>query len=80
MGCPVSGFFQLVLEVPPKLTSDAVNKGLKASEIFSEEGLELWPRDRSGALVAALVLSPSEANSTTEEGGGKRGMIHPYDA
>ena len=28
--------------------------------------------------MAALVLSPSEADSTTEEDGGKKGTIHPY--
>ena len=76
MGCPVSGFFQLVLGVPPKLTPDAVNEGLRASEVLLEKDFELCPRNRSGALVAALVLSPSEADGTTEEGGGKRGTIH----
>ena len=76
MGCPVSGFFQLVLGVPPKLTPDAVNKGLRASKVFLEEGLELWPRDGSGAFVASLVFGPSEADGTTEEGGGKGGTIH----
>ena len=80
VGCPVSGFFQLVLGVLPKLTSDAVNKGLRASEVFSEEGLELGPRDRSDALVAALVLSISEADGTTEKSGGKGGTIHPCGA
>ena len=28
--------------------------------------------------MAALVLSPSEADGTTEEGGGEGGTIHPY--
>ena len=41
MGYPVSDFFQLVLGVPPKLTPDAVNKGLRTSEVLSEEGFEL---------------------------------------
>ena len=41
VGCPVSGFFQLVLGVPPKLTPDAVNKGLGTSEVLLEEDLEL---------------------------------------
>ena len=67
MGCLIADFFQLILGVPPKLTPDAVNKGLRAPEVLSEEGLELWPRDRSGALVAALVLGPSEADGATEE-------------
>ena len=67
MRCPVSDFFQLILGVSPKLTPDGVNEGLRASEVLSEEGLELWPCDRSGALVAALVLSPSKADGATEE-------------
>ena len=28
--------------------------------------------------MTALVLSPSEADRTTEEGGGERGTIHSY--
>ena len=67
MGCPISDFFQLILGVPPELTPDAVNEGLRASEVLLEEGLELWPRDWSGALVAALVLSLFEADGATEE-------------
>ena len=77
MGCPISDFFQLILKVPPKLTPDAVNESLRASEVLSEEGLELWLRDRSGALVASLVLSESEADGATEESGGEGGTIHP---
>ena len=67
VGCLISDFFQLILGVPPKLTPDAVNEGLRASEIFSKEGLELWPRDQSDALVVTLMLSPSEADRTTEK-------------
>ena len=67
VGCLVSDFFQLILGVPLKLTPDAVNEGLGASEILMEEGLKLWPRDGSGTLVAALVLCPSEADRATEE-------------
>ena len=80
MGCPVLGFFQLVLGVYLKLTPDTVNKSLRASEVFLEESLELWPCDRSGAFVAVLVLSSSEADGITEEGGGKKGTIHPCGA
>ena len=60
--CPVSGFFQLVLEVPPKLTPDTVKEGLRAPEILPEKRLELWAYDESDAFVALLVLSPSEAD------------------
>ena len=57
-----------------------VNEGLRILEVLLEEGFELWPRDRSGALVAALVLSPSEADGATEEWGCKWGTIHPSGA
>ena len=67
MGCPILDFFQLILGVPPKLTPDAINKGLSAFEVLLEEGFELWPHDRSGALVATLVLSLSEADRATKE-------------
>ena len=80
VGGVVSSFFQLVLGVPSKLAPDAINKGLGVPEIFLEEVLELRPHDRSGALIAALVLGPSEADGATKEGGGKRGTIHPYSA
>ena len=67
VGCPVSDFFQLILGIPPKLTPDAVNESLGAAEILTEEGLKLWPRDWSDALVTTLVLCPSEAGEATEE-------------
>ena len=67
MGCLISDFFQLILEAPLKLAPDTVDKGLRAYEIFPEEGFELWPCNRSGALVVALVLSPSEADGATEK-------------
>ena len=76
VGCPISGFFQLVLEVLPKLTPNTINEGLGTPEILLEESLELWPRDKSGAFVAAFVLSPSKADGTTEEDGGKEGTIY----
>ena len=76
----ISGFFQLVLGVLSKLTSDTVNKSLEAPEIFPEEGIEFWPRDGSDAFVTLLVLSLSKADGATEEDGGKRDMIHPYGA
>ena len=72
----VSGFFQLVLGVPPKLTLDAVNKSLGASKVLLKEGFELWLRDGSSAFVAAFVLSSSEADGITEKGGNKGDTIH----
>ena len=76
MGCPVSGLFSLVLRVPPKLTPDIVNKGLGASEVLTKKGFELRLLDRCDALVAALVLSLSEADGAMEECGGKRNTIY----
>ena len=80
MECLVLDFFQLVLGILPKLTPDAINKSLGASKIFSEEGLEIWLCDESGAFVAALVLNLSEADGTTEEDDGKKGTIHLHGA
>ena len=78
MGSPVSDFFPLVLGVLFKLTPDAVNKSMRAFEVLLEENFELWPQDRSGAFVAALVLSLFEADGITEEDDGKKDMIYPY--
>ena len=76
MGGVVSGFFQLVLGVPFKLTPDAINKGLGVSKIFLKEDLKLWPRDQNVALVAMLVLGQSNTDSATEQSSDKRGTIH----
>ena len=54
-------------ESPSKLTPDVINKGLKISEVFLEESFEVRPRDRSGVLLAALVLGSPEADSAIEE-------------
>ena len=78
--CPVSGLFQLVLGVRSKLTPDIINKGLRISKVFMEEGFKFWQRDWSGALVAVLVLSSSEAYSATEKWGCKWGTIYPNGA
>ena len=80
MGSLISGFFQLVFRVSPKLTPNAVNKGLRASEVFLEERRKLWLRDGSDIFVAAFVLNPSEADGTTEEGGGKEDTIYSCGA
>ena len=76
----VLSLFQLVLEVPSKLAPDTIDKGLEVPKVLLEEVLELRPRNRSGAFVAALVLGPSEANGATEESGGKGDTIHPCGA
>ena len=80
VGGITSSFFQLVLEVPSKLTSDTINKGLGVSKILSKESFKLWPRDWSGAIVAVLVLGSSEVNGAAEEGGSKQGTIYPCGA
>ena len=76
VGSVISSLFQLVLGVPSKLTLDAINKGLKVSEVFLEEGFELWLCNWGGALVAAFVMGSSEADGAAEEGGGKWDIIH----
>ena len=44
-----------------------VNKSLRILKVLLEEGFKFWPYDWSGAWVAALMLSPSEADSAMEE-------------
>lgn len=56
MQYPVSKCFQLIVDVFLELASDIVNKGLKISEIFLEEGFELRLCDWSSILVAAFML------------------------
>lgn len=63
----ISGFFQQVLRVLSKLPPDIINQSLKISEVFSEEDFELGSRDESGSLMAALILSKSEADKATED-------------
>ena len=60
-------FFQLVLENPSKLIWNIINKDLGISIIFLEEDLKLWLNNKSGTLVAAILLGLSETNNITEE-------------
>ena len=65
----------MVFRVSLKLTPSAVNKFLKASEVFSDKSFKIRPCDENSALVAALMLSPTNANRATEEWGYKQGII-----
>ena len=65
--CLVSDFFQLLREIPSKLTSNIVNNSLGISKVFLKEGFEFWLCDWSSILVAALMLSQSEADSAIEK-------------
>ena len=67
----ISSLFQLVLEVPSKPTSNAINKALGVSKVFLEEVIKLRPHYQSGAFVAAFLLGPSEANGVAEENSDK---------
>lgn len=78
VGCLVLGLFQLVLEIPPKLNPDTVNKSLRTFEISTEEDSKLKQWNRSGALMTTLVLSLSKANKITENYGSKKGIIYLY--
>ena len=75
----ISSFFQLVLRVPSKLAPNAIYKGLGVNKVLLEEGFELRLRDWNNALVIIIVLSQTEADGATEEGGGKWSTIHPCD-
>ena len=76
MGAVVSSLCQLVLEIPSKFAPDIINKGLKVSKVFLENGFELWPRDWNGVFVVTFVLGPFEADGAAKEDSGKRGTIH----
>ena len=80
MGCPVLSPFQLILGVLSKLTPDTFNKGMRASEVLSEEEFELRQLNRNRNFIAALVLSLYEADRATEKCGSKGDIIHPYSA
>lgn len=65
--CPILGFFQLVIRVFSKLTPNIVKKSLGIPKIFSKESFELKPYDQSNAFVAAVMLSPFEADGAIEK-------------
>ena len=67
MKCLVSGFFLLVLEVISKLTSDIVNKSLRASKIFPKYDFEVGPCNKNSAHMTILILSSFEAYEATEK-------------
>lgn len=56
----------MILEIFSKFTPDVVDKGLVVPKVFLEEGFKVRLRNRSGAFMAALILSSSEADSATE--------------
>ena len=66
----------MVLEVPSKLTSDAIDKSLGVLKVFLEKYVELWPRDQNNGFVVALVIGLSEADGAMEDRDGKKGIIH----
>lgn len=75
MQCLTSGFFQLVLWVLPKLASDIIIKGLKVSEIFLKKDFNIRPHDKSGVLVAVLMLCPFGIDSIIKIRSGKWDII-----
>ena len=50
-----------------KLISDIINKNLKTSEILMKKDIEVGLYNKSGILMAALVLSSSKVNRATKE-------------
>lgn len=66
----------MVLRVLSKLILDIFNKDLRCSKVFLEENFEVKSCDRSGALVATLILNPSKANKAIEIKSIKWGTIH----
>ena len=62
----VLSFFLLILKVSFKLAPDAINKNLGVLKVFLERSFKFWLCNWSGALVAALLLGPSETDSATK--------------
>ena len=58
------GFFKLILKVFFKLILNFVNKGLRIFEVLLKEGFEVRSYEKSGILVATLVLGPFECDNT----------------
>ena len=76
VGDIVSSFFQLVLRILFKLTPDIVDKSLRISEDFLKEDFKIKLYDQSGALMMALVLSPSETDRVQKIKSGKQDIIY----
>ena len=60
MRCPISGFFQLILGVFPKLIPNTVNESLGIPEVFFEEDFQAGLYNKSAIFVGLLI---SKANS-----------------
>ena len=54
----------MVLRVLSKLTVNAVNEGLRVFKVPSKENFKIRVCDRSGAIIAALILSLSETDGS----------------
>ena len=76
--CLILGLFWLILRVFFKLTLDTINKGLETFKVFIEENFELKLYNQSSILIAAFVLSLSEANKATKNGDSKKNIIYLY--
>ena len=68
MKSPILYFFLLILGVAFNLTLNSVHKNLGVIEIFSEESLELDPKQGIfGSLVLQFVLVLSKTYPVTKE-------------
>lgn len=78
MQCLILGIFQLILEIPPKLILETINKGLKAFKVLIEESFKFRPYNRDSTLLAILMLSLNEAYKAIKKYGCKRDTVYPY--
>lgn len=76
VGSIAFSFFYLVMEVPFKLTPNAIDKGLWIHKVLLEESFKLWPCDWSGTFIMTLVLGSFEFDDVTEEGSSKQSIIY----
>ena len=59
----------MILEIPPKLTLEIINKDLEIFKAFFKKGFEIRLCNRSGTFVAMMVMSSSKANDSKQKCG-----------
>lgn len=66
----------MILEVTLKFTLNVINKSLEISKVILKNVFKLCLRDRSDALIVALVLCTSKTDYVTKKWGGKQDTVN----
>ena len=67
----ISDFFQLVLEVFPKFTSNIINKNLKISKVFLKWNFEVKLYNKNGVFMVVFILDLFDIDGAIEKWDGK---------